>query len=203
MRSDPRCGRLFHAANYGKILFSCDASVIIPVLYCVRKQKTEAYRPHKLKTKKEIIKMTVQTSKSILKVFGIIDIVLGVLVLLGSVLALMGGGLMASGAIPMDQVEAGVSGSLVLVAGGAMLVMGCFSLAEGILSRRAAKDPSKAQPAFVFAIISLVLAAINLTWAIVGGGSPVSAIVSVAINALLVMAANTQRKEGAAEALAA
>ena len=131
--------------------------------------------------------MTVQTSKSILKVFGIIDIVLGVLVLLG----------------PMDQVEAGVSGSLVLVAGGAMLVMGCFSLAEGILSRRAAKDPSKAQPAFVFAIISLVLAAINLTWAIVGGGSPVSAIVSVAINALLVMAANTQRKEGAAEALAA
>ena len=70
---------------------------------------------------------------------------------------------MASGAIPMDQVEAGVSGSLVLVAGGAMLVMGCFSLVEGILSRRAAKDPSKAQPAFVFAIISLVLAAINLT----------------------------------------
>ena len=141
--------------------------------------------------------MTVQTSKSILKVFGIIDIVLGVLVLLGSVLALTGGGLMASGAVPMEQVEAGVSGSLVLVAGGAMLVMGCFSLAEGILSRRAA------QPAFVFAIISLVLAAINLTWAIVGGGSPVSAIVSVAINALLVMAANTQRKEGAAEALAA
>ena len=38
--------------------------------------------------------MTVQTSKSILKVFGIIDIVLGVLVLLGSVLALAGGGLM-------------------------------------------------------------------------------------------------------------
>jgi hypothetical protein len=103
----------------------------------------------------------------------------------------------------MDQVEAGVSGSLVLVAGGAMLVMGCFSLAEGILSRRAAKDPSKAQPAFVITIISLVLAAINLTWAVVGGGSPVSAIVSVAINALLVMAANTQRKEGAAEALAA
>ena len=147
--------------------------------------------------------MTVQTSKSILKVFGIIDIVLGVLVLLGSVLALTGGGLMASGAIPMDQVEAGVSGSLVLVAGGAMLVMGCFSLAEGILSRRAAKDPSKAQPAFVFAIISLVLAAINLTWAVVGGGSPVSAIVSVAINVLLVMAANTLRKEGAEEALAA
>ena len=78
-----------------------------------------------------------------------------------------------------------------------------YSVAEGIFSRHAAKNPSKAQPAFVIAVISLVLVVLNLTWAIVGGGSPVSAIVSVAINALLVMAANTQRKEGAAEALAA
>ena len=84
-----------------------------------------------------------------------------------------------------------------------MLLMGCFSLAEGILARRAAKDPSKAKPALVFAVISLVLAAINLTWAIVGGGAPVSGLVSVAINVLLVMAANTVRKEGATEALAA
>ena len=117
--------------------------------------------------------MSVQTSKSILKVLGIVDIILGVLVLLGSVLTLTGGGLLASGAVPMDQVEAGVSGTLVLVAGGVMLLMGCFSLAEGILARRAAKDPSKAQPAFVFAVISLVLAAGNMIWAIVGGGSPV------------------------------
>ena len=78
-----------------------------------------------------------------------------------------------------------------------------YSVAEGIFSRHAAKNPSKAQPAFVIAVISLVLVVLNLVWAIVGGGSPVSAIVSVAINALLVMAANTQRKEGAAEALAA
>ena len=147
--------------------------------------------------------MSVQTSKTVLKVLGIVDIILGVLVLLGSVLTLTGGGLLASGAVPMDQVEAGVSGTLVLVAGGVMLLMGCFSLAEGILARRAAKDPSKAQPALVFAVISLVLAALNLTWAIVGGGSPISGLVSVAINVLLVMAANTVKKEGAAEALAA
>ena len=132
--------------------------------------------------------MSVQTSKTVLKVLGIVDIILGVLVLLGSVLTLTGGGLLASGAVPMDQVEAGVSGTLVLVAGGVMLLMG---------------DPSKAQPALVFAVISLVLAAGNLIWAIVGGGAPVSGLVSVAVNVLLVMAANTVRKEGAAEALAA
>ena len=147
--------------------------------------------------------MSVQTSKSILKVLGIIDIVMGVLVLLLSTLTLAGGSLLASGAVPLDQVEAGASGSLVLVAGGSMLLLGGFSLAEGILSRRAANDPSKAQPAFVFAIISLVFASVNLIWAIVGGGSPVSGIVSVGINVLLVMAANTLRKEGAGEALAA
>ena len=147
--------------------------------------------------------MSVQTSKTVLKVFGIVDIVLGVLVLLFSALTLASGGLLASGVVPMDQVEVDVSGSLVLVAGGAMLLMGVFSLAEGILSRRAAKDPSKAQPAFVFAIISLVLAVVSLVHAIVGGGSPVSGLVSVGINVLLVMAANTLRKEGANEALAA
>ena len=143
--------------------------------------------------------MSVQTSKSMLKVFGILDVIFGVLLVIFSALAFAGGGLMASGAVPMDQAEAGVSSALVFVAGGAMLVLGGFSLASGILSCRAAKDPSKAQPAFVFAVISLVLAAINLTNAIVGSGSPVSAIVSVAINALLVMAANTLRKAGKEE----
>ena len=146
--------------------------------------------------------MSVETSKTMLKVFGIVDILFGALLLLFSAMTLAGGGLLASGVIPMDPAEAGVSGALVLVAGGAMLVMGGFSLASGILSRRAAKDPSKAQPAFVFAVIGLVLAALNLTLALTGGGSPISAIVSVAINGLLVVAANTLRKEGA-EALAA
>ena len=84
-----------------------------------------------------------------------------------------------------------------------MLLLGGFSLAEGILSRRAANDPTKAQPAFVFAIISLVLASVSLISAIVGGGSLVSGITGVVINVLLVMAANTLRKEGASEALAA
>ena len=147
--------------------------------------------------------MSVQSSKSLLKVLGIVDIVMGVLLLHFSTLALAGGGLLASGIVPMDQVEAGASTSLVLVAGGAMLLLGGFSLAEGILSRRAANDPSKAQPAFVCAIISLVLASVNLISAVVGGGSPVSAITSVVINVLLVMAANTLRKEGASEAQAA
>ena len=103
----------------------------------------------------------------------------------------------------MDQAEAGVSGALVFGVGGAMLVLGAFSFASGILSRRAAKDPSKAQPAFVFAIIGAVFAVPNLVLAITGGGSLISAVVCLGINALLVVAANTLRKENTAEALAA
>ena len=147
--------------------------------------------------------MSVETSKTMLKVLGVVDIIFGVLLVIFSALAFAGGGLLASGAVPMDQAEAGISGALVFVAGGVMLVLGGFSLASGILARRAAKDPGKAQPAFVFAVISLVLAALNLTSAVAGGGSPVSALVSVAINVLLVMASNTLRKEGAKEAPAA
>ncbi len=147
--------------------------------------------------------MSVKTSKNLLKVFGVIDIIMGVFVLLCSVLALAGGGLMASGVIPYDKVEAGVSTTFVFVTGGAMLLMGTYSAAEGILSCRAAKDPSKAQPAFFFAVISLVLAVLNLVYALIGGGSPASAIVTVVINVLIAIAANTLRKGRTDEALAA
>ena len=146
--------------------------------------------------------MSVETSKTMLKIFGIVDIVFGVLLLIFSAMTLAGGGLLASGVVPIDQAEAGVSGALVFGVGGAMLVLGAFSLASGIVARRAANDPSKAQPAFVFAVIGTVLAAPNLVLAITGG-SPVSAIVSLGINVLLVMAANTLRKENAADMLAA
>jgi len=39
-----------------------------------------------------------------------------------------------------------------------------YSVAEGIFSRHAEKNPSKAQPAFVIAVISLVLVVLNLVY---------------------------------------
>ena len=88
-----------------------------------------------------------------------------------------------------------VAGPMVLVAGIGIVLMGVFSLVVGVLSRKAATDPSKAQPAFVFAVISLVLTGINLVASLVNGGSPLSAFVGVALNGLLVAAAYTMRKE--------
>ena len=137
--------------------------------------------------------MSVQSSKTFLKVFGIIDIILGALQVILGVVATAGGGLLASGQIPVEEVETEMPAAIIVVAGVVLLLLGIL---EGILSCRAAKDPSKAKPAFVCAIISLVLAAISLISAITSSGSLASPCTSVLINVILVMAANTLRKEG-------
>ena len=138
--------------------------------------------------------MKIETSKSVLKVCGVIDMIYGILVMLLGVLTTAGGGLISAVSVTEADVPE-VAGPLVLVFGIGIVLMGVFSLAEGIVSRKAATDPSKARPAFVFAVISLVLTGINLVASLVNGGSPLSAIVGVVLNGLLVTAAYTMHKE--------
>ena len=141
--------------------------------------------------------MKIETSKSVLKVCGSIDMFYGVLEILLGALSMAGGGLVsAMGSLAEADIPEG-AGPLVLVTGIGIVLLGVFSLVEGILSRKAATDPSKARPAFVFAVISLVLTGINLVASLVNGGSPLSAIVGVVLNGLLVAAAYTMRKEAA------
>ena len=140
--------------------------------------------------------MKIETSKSVLKVCGVIDMIYGILVMLLGVLTTAGGGLISAVALAEADVPE-VAGPMVLVAGIGIVLMGVFSLVVGVLSRKAATDPSKARPAFAFAVISLVLTGINLVASLVNGGSPLSAIVGVVLNGLLVAAAYTMRKEAA------
>ena len=138
--------------------------------------------------------MKIETSKSVLKVCGVIDMIYGILVMLLGVLTTAGGGLISAVSVTEADVPE-VAGPLVLVFGIGIVLMGVFSLVVGVLSRKAATDPSKAQPAFVLAVISLVLAGINLVSALVFGGATISTIVGVVLNGLLVAAAYTVRKE--------
>ena len=139
--------------------------------------------------------MKIETSKSVLKVCGSIDMFYGVLEILLGALSMAGGGLVsAMGSLAEADIPE-VAGPLVLVFGIGIVLMGVFSLAEGIVSHKAATDPSKARPAFVFAVISLVLTGINLVTSLVNGGAPLSAIVGVVLDGLLVAAAYTMRKE--------
>ena len=127
--------------------------------------------------------MTTETSRKILNVFGIIDIILGTIGIIVGVFAAAGGGALS-----------GAAGFVVLVLGVVLIFSALFSLLEGIFARRAAKDPSRVMPAFVFAIISLVFALLGLYNAVSGSGSFWTAGLNVLVNGLLFAAANTLRK---------
>ena len=147
--------------------------------------------------------MKIETSKSVLSVCGTMNMFYGILVMLVGVLIAADGGLISAVASAEADIPE-VAGPLVLVAGIGIVLMGVLSLMVGILSRKAVTDPSKAQPVFVLAVISLVIACINLASTFFVGGATVSTIVGVVFNGLLVAAAYTVRKEATpASALAA
>lgn len=135
--------------------------------------------------------MNVETSQKILKIFGIIDIVFGIIGIIIGVLAFAGGGLVAAA----DETLAESAG-MAVVAGVILLISGIVSLIQGIFSVRASKDTSKIMPAWIFAIIGLVTAVISLcTNFSSGAGAIVRSLGSVAISALIFLAANTIKKD--------
>ena len=137
--------------------------------------------------------MNIETSKKILKVAGILSIIGGIIALLVGILAVAGGGILAG----YGQGDEQTGGAIVLVAGVVCLISGIVSLIEGICSTRAAKDTSKIMPAWIFAIIGLIINGISFIMNIVQSGvsSGLSGIVSVAFSVLIFVAANTIKKE--------
>ena len=136
--------------------------------------------------------MDLETSKKILKIFGILDIIFGIIGIIVGLLAFAGGGLVAAS----DQSEAGVIGAGIAVILGVILVIsGIVSLLQGIFSVRAAKDTSKIMPAWVFAIIGIITSIISVisSWG-KGTSSIVGSIVSLAIGVLIFIAANNIKK---------
>ena len=129
--------------------------------------------------------MSLETSRKILKVFGILAIIFGILGLIAGVIVLLGGSALGA------EVAAFAAVASVLVVIGAIV-----TLLEGIFSVRAAKDSSKIMPAFVFALLGLVFGAISFVSNLVrnGGSGLVSNLISLAIRCLVFIAANTIRK---------
>lgn len=134
--------------------------------------------------------MTVETSRKILKVVGILGIIFGVIFALGGVLLLSGGSLaQQAGGISLTPEELKV----MKLGGIASAVLGLITLLEGIFSVRAAKDFSKIMPAWVFALISLIFNAVDAIWSIIQSAEVrtiVSAAFSIALSILVLGAAN-------------
>ena len=138
--------------------------------------------------------MTVETSRKILKVVGILGIIFGVIFALGGVLLLTSGSLaQQAGGISLTPEELKV----MKLGGIASAVLGLVTLLEGIFSVRAAKDFSKIMPAWVFALISLIFNAVDAVWSIIQSAEArtiVSAALSIALSILVLGAANKIKK---------
>ena len=136
--------------------------------------------------------MSLENSKKILKIFGILGIIGGIfMIILGVVGVALGGAVIGTAG---DVEEDMVTGATVTIAMVIVLISGIVSLLEGIFSVRASKDTTKIQPAWIFAIIGLVSAVIGVVSAITSGGSFLSPLGTLAINGVIFMAANTIKK---------
>jgi membrane associated rhomboid family serine protease len=129
--------------------------------------------------------MSLKTSKRILKIFGIFDIICGIFLIILGVMVLVGASQLSPEEIASDpSLSAGVSGMAIF------FILGLLSLLEGIFSIRGAKDAAKIMPAWIFAIIGVIAAVVGLFT----GGSLGGSIVSLIVNIVIFIAANKIKK---------
>ena len=140
--------------------------------------------------------MTVETSRKILKVFGILSIIFGILgAILAATLLFGGKAAVASGELDVNVTPEQLR--LLSLAAGFSLVSALVTFLQGVFSVRAAKDFSKIMPAWVFAILGLLFSLADSVWNIINsadGRTIFSAAISVALSILVLAAANKIKK---------
>ncbi len=139
--------------------------------------------------------MNLETSKKVLKIAGICEIIIAVIVLILGVLAMVGGndliGDVAANSEAQEQAALAIGGGVILA------ITGVLSIIEGIISYQAGKTGKKK-----LATVAMVLAAISTISSITGlfsgnnGGASniVSTVVGIALNVLVVYAAYVVRQ---------
>ncbi len=156
--------------------------------------------------------MNLQTSRTILKVAGILCLVFGILGVIGGIMLIVGGcGANMVAGMAIDQMTAEEAAELaeiggaaavggltagIMIGGVVALISSAITIIEGIFSLRAAKDSTKATPAFIFAIIGLVGSVFSMIGSLSNGfnfANLLSGLASVAISVLIFMAAKTVR----------
>ena len=147
--------------------------------------------------------MSLETSKKVLKVFGIIDIIFGILGILAGIAAVAGGSLLGAakiseGVAANQSLAIGVG--LLGIGGLAVLISSVLSIVEGYFSVKASKDSSKIMPAWVFALIGIILSIVGAVSTFTSQTAPkdvstvVSIIIGVLIHLLIFVAANNIKK---------
>ena len=134
--------------------------------------------------------MTLEGSKKVLKIFGILGIIGGILVLILGVAALAGGSVLTTGA-DEEEVQLGL---MAVISGIILVISGIVSLFEGIFSVRASKDITKIGPAWFFALLGIISAVAGVGSALSQNGNISGSIGTLVINGVVFIAANTIRK---------
>ncbi|MCR5095538.1 MAG: hypothetical protein K6A70_02220 [Erysipelotrichaceae bacterium] len=139
--------------------------------------------------------MNLETSKKVLKIAGICEIIIAVIILILGVLAMIGGndliGDVAANSEAQEQAALAIGGGVILA------ISGVLSIIEGIISYQAGKTGKKK-----LATVAMVLAALSTISSITGlfsgnnGGASniVSTVVGIALNVLVAYAAYVVRQ---------
>ena len=85
--------------------------------------------------------------------------------------------------------------AVAVIASAACLISGLLTIVEGILTRRAEKDPAKVMPVWVLSLVLLVMHGITVVQNAMAGTLGISTILSVVLTGIVFYAANFMKKE--------
>ena len=140
--------------------------------------------------------MTMESSKSILNVASILDFICGIPMMILGILGLTGTSVVSQ--IPEITSEladaAPAVAAVAVIASAACLISGLLTIVEGVLTRRAAKDPAKVMPVWVISLVLLVMHGITVVQNAMAGTLGISTILSLALTGIVFYAANFMKK---------
>lgn len=136
--------------------------------------------------------MSLDTSKLILKIVGILGMISGIGTLILGLVVLLTGGILSGAASEVDADLGGAFGAMTLLGVIVIIVVGVVTLLEGFFSVRASNNPEKVMPAWIFAIIGFAGAVIGVITNLGGSFSALSTpILTLIENLCIFVAANT------------
>ena len=141
--------------------------------------------------------MTVNSARKILNFAAVIHIICGIPMIVIGILGISGTAAASVAPEIADSLaEAGpMTAGAVMALSAVILVIGFLATVEGVLARRAAKDPSKVMPVWYLSIALLVINVIGLILSIVTGTLGISTIIELLFTGLVFQAAGFMKKE--------
>ena len=141
--------------------------------------------------------MTVDSAKKVLNIAAVIHMIGGVLMIVIGILGISGtAAASVAPEIAESLAEAGpMTAGVIMVLSAITLIVGFLAAVEGVLDRRAAKDPAKVMPVWYLSIVLLVINVIGLGLSAVTGTMGISTVIELLFTVLVFSAANSIRKE--------